>query len=144
MTEPIHIEIVQAESPTVYIVRTPPPGFSISTPTNSSGEGIPGPPGPKGDTGATGPTGPTGSTGPQGIQGIQGITGATGPKGDKGDTGNTGAAGSNGSPGATGSQGIQGDPGPANLTIVPVGTPLPTDPEELAALEGTLWVEYTP
>lgn len=49
--------------------------------------------------------------------------------------------------GPRGEQGIQGPtgaPGPQNLTIVPVGTPLPTDPDELAALEGTLWVEYTP
>ena len=61
-----------------------------------------------------------GETGPQGPQGIQGIQGATGA------TGATGAA------------------GPNNLVIVTEGTALPTDPTALAALEGKLWVEYTP
>jgi hypothetical protein len=28
--------------------------------------------------------------------------------------------------------------------IVTAGTALPTDPTELTALEGALWVEYTP
>jgi hypothetical protein len=105
---PIEISIVEADSPSVQITRTPPPGITISNG------------GPRGPAGIQGPTGPTGATGATGSQG------STGPAG------------------ATGSTGPQGPAGPSNLTVVPSGTPLPTDPEELEALEGTLWVEYTP
>lgn len=133
-----------------------------------------GPQGPQGETGPAGPTGATGAVGPAGPQGDPGPTGPTGPEGPQGDPGPTGDTGPAGPTGATGPAGPKGDPGdqgPIGLTgpegpagptgpmgpegpagtpnservvIVTTGTALPTDPTELAALEGVLWVEYTP
>ena len=71
--------------------------------------------GPAGATGAQGPKGDAGAQGPQGVQGVQGIAGA---KGDKGDPGPTSA-----------------DVGGTNLTVSPVGTPLPTLSEASVTLE---------
>jgi len=105
-----------------------------------------GPEGPKGDDGDTGPTGATGPTGPAGADGDDGATGAQGPQGDTGATGATGATGPTGPTGptgATGSTGATGAAGPDKLVIVPVGTTFPTG-GALAAIEGFLYVEYTP
>jgi hypothetical protein len=62
--------------------------------------------------------------------GPAGATGATGPQGPKGDAG---AQGPQGEPGVAGVKGDKGDPGPTsagwggiNLTVNPVGTPVPT------------------
>lgn len=169
---PIQIEIVQAESPTVSIVRTPPPGVSVAGSGPRGPQGIQGPPG---ATGATGPAGTNGTNGTNGTDGAQWLNGTVNPTSGQGVVGdwfiNTtsqdvfkktnsttwtlqvnikgapGATGATGAPGATGAQGVKGDTGaagPNNLVIVTAGTALPTDPTELSALEGKLWVEYTP
>ncbi|XAO35225.1 hypothetical protein SEA_FRANCOB_29 [Streptomyces phage Francob] len=198
---PIQIEIVQAESPTVSITRTPPPGVSVASsgPQGAPGTkihdvtGVPAPTlglagdyaidtaahllygpktnvgwpgstvdlkGPKGDTGNTGATGSTGAAGTNGTNGAQWLNGTSNPTSGQGVTGDwfinttsqdifkktnstTWTLQTN-IKGATGATGSTGAAGPNNLVIVTAGTALPTDPTELAALEGKLWVEYTP
>ncbi|QOI67431.1 minor tail protein [Streptomyces phage Beuffert] len=124
---PIQIEIVQAESPSVNITRTPPPGFSISSsgPQGAPGTqifhvtGVPAPTlglagdyaidttshllyGPKTNTGW--PSSPMDFNGPKGDKGDTGNTGSTGPANTLSiGTVTTGAAGSSASANITGS-----------------------------------------
>jgi len=128
---PIQIEIVQAESATVNITRTPPPGLSISGtgPQGARGtkifdvSGVPAPTlglagdyaiddaahllyGPKNNMGW--PVETMSLQGPQGIQGVKGDTGSTGPTGATGATGATGSQGPKGDTGSTGATGPTG------------------------------------
>ena len=68
--------------------------------------------------GAPGPAGATGAQGPKGDTGAQGPQGVAGEKGDKGDPGPTAA-------------GVGG----TNLTVSPVGTPVPTLSEASVTLQ---------
>src|SRR4051794_905515 len=68
--------------------------------------------------GVRGPAGATGAPGPRGDTGAQGPQGVAGAKGDKGDAGPTSA-------------GVGG----INLTVNPVGTPVPTLTEASVTLE---------
>jgi collagen triple helix repeat protein/major tropism determinant Mtd-like protein len=131
-------------------------------------QGAQGPQGPAGAAGSQGPAGAAGSQGPPGADGEDGAPGADGEDGEDGASayeiavangfiGNqaawlaslVGPEGPQGDEGPQGPQGVQGPTGPAGtpnsarVVINPVGTALPTG-TELAALEGALWVEYSP
>lgn len=165
------VSITRTPPPGVSVSGSGPRGpQGIQGPTGATG--ATGPKGDKGDTGNTGATGATGATGPAGNNGTDGaqwLNGTVNPTSGQGVVGDwfinttsqdvfkktnsttwtlqVNIKGATGATGSTGAQGVKGDTGaagPNNLVIVTAGTALPTDPTELAALEGKLWVEYTP